>query len=77
MKNGNLLRAVRDVIDLMDKGGYVTPDGDIDDAKFNDLAADATFIAGVESVLAKYGVAVPSKVQAVIQLLPLLAAVIK
>jgi hypothetical protein len=77
MKNGNMLRAGRDIIDLLDKGGYITPDGDFNDQKFNDLQADATFASGVEAVLVKYGVAIPSKVQAVVQLLPVLAAIIK
>ena len=74
MKGGTLLLVLADVVAVLKAQGIITDAGDFDDTKFNDLAEITAVISAVEAALVKHGVAIPGKVDAIIKLLPLLAA---
>lgn len=76
MNAATLLRILRDVVDLIDKSGFMTATG-FDDTKFASIQQDAVLATGIEAILKKYGVLVPGQVDRIIQLLPLLAGFIR
>ena len=77
MKAGTILAIQADIVVLLSTNGFITADGDFDDTKFNTIEGILAFTAGVEAILVKHGVAIPGKVDAILKLLPLLAALAK
>jgi hypothetical protein len=77
MTAGNFLKVFRDVISLLEANGYLLPSGDFDEKKWNDIQADTQFVVALELILTKYGVVVPNKIDKIIQILPLVAALVK
>ena len=73
MQAGTLLLIIAEVIQLLQAQGFIATDGTFDDQKFNDVASDLALVGGVEAILKKHGVAVPGKVDEILQLLPLIA----
>jgi hypothetical protein len=71
------VRIISEVITLLDSAGYITPAGDFDAAKFNDISADLTLASGVEGILVKHGVAIPPRLDALLKMLPLLAGLFR
>ena len=76
MNAGQLLLIVRDLIALLVAKGVLKPDGTFDQTKLDSLQEDLAFSAAVEKVLVAHGLAIPEKVQQVIDLLPLVAALV-
>jgi hypothetical protein len=77
VKPAVLLLIFSDVVALLKSSGFITATNDFDDAKFANVQADAAFVAGVEAILKAHGVAVPGKVDSLIQMLPLVASFIR
>lgn len=77
MNAGNLLLAIRDGISLLQSKGCLTPTGEFDEHVFNDVAKIAELAAGIESILKSHGVVIPDKLEKIIQILPLLAGLLK
>lgn len=76
MNAGILLKIVRDLINLLEATALLLPDGAFDSTKLHTIQEDAAFAAGVERVLKANGVDVPARVDWVIQVIPLIAALI-
>ena len=76
MNAGQLLLIVRDLIALLVADGVLKPDGTFDQTTLDSLQEDLAFSAAVEQVLVAHGLAIPAKVQQVIDLLPLVAALV-
>lgn len=75
MKAGMLLIIVGEVIALLkDKGFINSTTGDFGD--FNNIANDLTLVSGIETILKNHGVLVPGRVDAIINILPLIISVI-
>ena len=77
MKAGSFVQIGGDVIAALNAGGYITPAGDFDAAKFQDVSADTTLASAVETSLKAHGVAVPGKADAIIKALPLIISLIE
>lgn len=77
MKAGILLLIVKDVIALLQTSGIITATGEFDETKLDTLQEDAAFAAAVTAILETRGVDVPDKLEKVIQLLPLLAGLVR
>lgn len=72
MNAGTLLKLIADVIDLLEAKGVITPSGDFDQAKLDTVQEDLDFAAAVEDLLKAYGLNVPTRVDSIIKILPLL-----
>lgn len=77
MNAGQLLLVVKDVLGLLETGGILLPDGRFDQTKLDTITEDAAFGLAIEGVLKKHGLHVPDRVDKILQILPLLAAVIR
>jgi hypothetical protein len=77
MKPGTLLAIFADLVALLTAQGFITAAGDFDDTKLNTIEEILSLTSGVEALLAKHGVVVPAKVDAILKILPLLAALAK
>ena len=77
MKAGVLLLIIKDVIALMQTSGIITTTGDFDETKLDTLQEDAAFAAAVSAILETRGVDIPDRLEKVIQLLPLLAGLVR
>lgn len=77
MQAGTLLLIVADIIGVLKTQGFIAADGSFDENKFNDIPTDLALAAGIEAILKQHGVAVPDKVDKVLQLVPLLAGLFK
>jgi hypothetical protein len=76
MNAGTILKIFADVIAVLQADGYINADGSFNDAKFNDIGADLKLIGDVETILKKYGVVVPVKIDKIFQILPLLSGLV-
>lgn len=72
--NATVLFIIADVIALFKTQGYVDSNGNFIAAKFNDIASDLAFATAIEGVLKNHGVTVPAKVDAIIAIIPAMAA---
>lgn len=77
MNAGQLLSLVKDVVALLESSAVLLPSGEFDATKLDTIAEDVAFAQAVEGVLKKHGLAVSDRVDKVLQILPLLAAIIK
>lgn len=77
MQAGTLLLIVADVIGVLKSQGFIAADGSFDENKFNDIPTDLTLAGGIESILKQHGVAVPDKIDKILQIVPLVAAILK
>lgn len=77
MNAGQLLLLIADVIGLLEAKGILLPDGRFDAMKLDTVQEDVAFAASIETVLEKYGLNVPERVSALIQLLPLIAPLVR
>lgn len=77
MNAGQLLLLIADVIGLLEAKGILLPDGRFDATKLDTVQEDVAFAASIETVLEKYGLNVPELVSALIQLLPLIAPLVR
>jgi len=77
MNAGQLLQVVRDVVTLLESQGILLPDGSFDKTKLDTIEEDIAFAIALEGVLKVHGLVVPEKIDKIIQILPLLAAIIK
>lgn len=77
MKAGTLLLILADIIEALKTAGYITPTGDFDDTKVNDLSSDLALVGVIETILKARNVAIPSKIDQVLQVIPLLAGLFK
>lgn len=68
---------VKDVTLLMERTGFLLPDGTYDQTKLDTWEENLAFVAGLQAIGQTYGLTFPPKVGQVIQLLPLLAAVLR
>ena len=74
---GTFLLMFAEVINVLKADAYIKADGTFDDLKFNDIGADMKLVGDVEAILKKYGVAIPPKVDQVLQIVPLLAGLFR
>lgn len=77
MNAGQLLLVTKDIIALLEERGILLTSGAFDEAKLDTVQEDVAFAQAIEVVLAKHGVNVPHRVDAILQIIPLLAMVIK
>lgn len=70
MEVGTLLKILRDIINLFDANGMLLPNGKVvfptESVKIGELAV------GITQILEKNGVNVPSKVDSVVKILPMI-----
>lgn len=76
MNAGQLLFIVRDIIALLVSGAILKPDGTFDSAKLATLQQDLAFAEQIEHVLAVNGLHVPDRLEKILQILPLVAALV-
>lgn len=62
-----------EIVQYLSTQGYIDAHGEFVDAKFNDVPSILGLVAGVEAILKKHGVAIPTKVDQILQVVPLLA----
>lgn len=77
MQAGTLLLILSDCVGVLKSQGFIATDGSFDETKFNDIPTDLALAAAVEGVLKAHGVTVPTKVDQVLQLIPLVAVLFK
>ncbi|HWY33932.1 MAG TPA: hypothetical protein VNX68_04755 [Nitrosopumilaceae archaeon] len=75
MKVGTLLLIMADVINLLKVKGLITITGDFGD--FGNIQNDLALSGAVEVILKEHGVNTPDKVDQILQILPLVAGMIK
>jgi hypothetical protein len=74
MNAGTLLHVTRDLINLFDASGILRPDGTLDQTKLDTISEDLTLARAIEGVLKDHGLHIPARVDAIIGILPLVAA---
>ena len=77
MKPAQPLEIASDVIQLLVTRGFITADHDFDSTKIDSVQEDAQMAADIEAIFIKHGVSVPTKMNSIIQMLPLLAMLIR
>lgn len=75
MKAGLLLLIAADVIDILEQKGFILPDGDFGD--FSNVTNDLAVVTAVEAALKSRGITAPEKLDAVLNILPLVWALVK
>lgn len=74
---GTALLILADVIELMANVGILRGDGSFDHTQLDELQEDLAFAKDVEVILKRYGLDVPERVDQIIQLLPIVAGIIR
>lgn len=75
MKAATLLLIFADVVTLLKNKGLITDTDDFGD--FSNLTNDLELVKELETILSKYGVVVPNRVDKILALIPLVADLIK
>ena len=76
MKAGILLLISGEVIKLLESKGFInSTTGDFGD--FANISNDLSLAAGIESILKSHGVLIPGRVDAILNILPLIATFIR
>lgn len=75
MKAGLLLIIAAEVIDLLKNRGFISPDGEFSD--FKNIPNDLSLVSGIENILKTHGVLIPGRVDAIINILPLIVSFIR
>jgi hypothetical protein len=75
MKAGVLLFIFADIVSLLKSRGLVSEVGEFGD--FSNVEKDLEFVAGVEAILKLHGIMTPDRVDKIIQILPLVASLVR
>jgi hypothetical protein len=75
MSVGTGLIVAKEVVLFLEAKGILLPSGEFDDTKLDTIQEDIEFAVGIETILKKHGLAIPERIDKIIQLLPLLAAI--
>lgn len=70
MKAGILLVVVAEVIKLLQTKGFINSAGDF--VNFDNIQNDVELAKGIEEILKNHGVLVPSRLDAILNILPLI-----
>jgi hypothetical protein len=76
MNAGTLAHVGRDLVNLLDVAGILRPDGTFDQSKLDTIAEDLILARQIEGVLKDHGLLVPDRVDRIIGILPLVAALV-
>lgn len=77
MNAGTLLLVVKDLTAIFVNKGILRTDGSFDQQKLDTIQEDLDLAASIEALLKFYGVAVPDKVDRIIQMVPLIVGLVQ